>query len=1384
MALGPGPGEVTEPGRLRRRVAQVGLGLGLVAATAWPLASPSPPPVFDLRIWGTADGLPGSQVNAVAQDDDGSLWIGTLAGLVRFDGFSFELFDESHGGLSSSRITVLERGSQGRLWIGTEQGHLIEYRQGRFVLRAEPPYPASRIVSMTEDPAGILWIARYADPTREMQPLVWQYRPEDGGAGRLVPRRDLDRLWMAADRQGGAGILLHDGTVRPPPESSLVVALSRDTAGRVWGQMPLGRLVRLPDGLTDPAGEPYAGANELHRTLVTHATGRRVEVLDPVSLERLGSFAAGDGVFLWLVDRRGLLWVSDGQGRLSAFRGDEPEPVATFAVDAVLRDVTEDRDGNLWVGTLTRGLLRISESPVEVLGPERVPLPGAVGLTPQNELFVEPAPAGACYPLHLLRGERAETVGSACGWMLWDRRGTWWHFENGARGRRLLVGRPPVGPERRLEVHATWMLEDPDLDGVLWLVGERALMRLDTRLPGPLAVSASWPMAANRALASDGQGGLWIGATDGLWNLRAGQLAHFGKAEGLPVENVRAILPDGRGGLWLGTYGGGVVHFDGETFVALGIDRGLPEAVVSTLVADGFGGIWFAGNRGIHRLRRENLERATTNPAERLEVLSFGSEQGLENPETTGRPGLAGPDGRLWFATFGGLVAVDPRAIARREGVAPQVLLREVVSAPGKSAAGPPVEVGVGASRDLSVSFTAIHLASPELLAFRYRLDPLDSTWTDAGPGRTAVFRNLPPGEFHFRVQARHSSGVWSESGTVQSVVIRPRFRETGWFRLLLAALTLALLAAVWQLSTRQIRRRAELLERAVEERTVALAAERDVVARQAQRLGDLAEARSQFMAAISHELRTPLTLVLGPLQDLRDEELGELPLAAKRELDVTLRSAHRLRRLVDRLLGVARSEVALQRLHCVEADLSAFVRRLATELDPLAARRGSTLLVVAGDRPTPAWIDELQFESVVINLVANAIKHTPPGSTIELSVESGGGEVVLRVRDDGPGIPSAELPKLFERFYRGRAAAQDGAGGFGLGLALVREVVERHGGAITVASAPAGTTFTVRLRSGRAHIADADCAPYDPSGVPQREPALADAGTMAEVAPPDPPGAPGNGEIAAESDRTTVLVVDDNAELRSLVRRQIGDQYRVLEAVDSEEALATLAVQLPDLVLSDVMMPGLDGYALCRAIRADPAIDFIPIVLLTAKASVDARVEGLDEGADAYLAKPFDARVLRATLAGLLASRRRLRDRYAAQAVAAAAASPAKVVSGEPTGADGRYLRRLREAIDARLHEEEFAVDDLARAVGQSRVSLFRHVRRLLGVSPSDLLREARLERADRLLRAREGNVSEVAYAVGFKSTAHFSNAFLARFGTRPSSVAGSREAQGRPVG
>jgi signal transduction histidine kinase/DNA-binding response OmpR family regulator/ligand-binding sensor domain-containing protein len=1364
-------------------------------------AAPGPGALrFAVREWGVADGLPGAHVNGVAQDRDGSLWIATLTGLLHFDGFELEVFDEASGDLPTSRITYVEIGPSGRLWVGTEQGHVLGHRDGAFHQLGELPYAGGRVATMSEDARGTLWVARYGDPQRPDQPLLWQLPPDATFASGLVAREDLDPWWIGADPRGGWGVVRHDGSILPAPLKLRAVALSRDSVGDVWGFMPEGRMVRLRDGLSDPFGEASLAVTESRGTLGTRVDRELIELFDPVSKVSLGTLPLGTDA-LWLRDRRGLLWMTEHQGdTLFALRGDGGGPLATIPVDSIVREIVEDREGNLWVSTMTRGLQRISESAVHTLGPEDgVPLPSAVGLTPSGEIFVAPAPAGPCFPLTVIHDGGPRPMPGVCGWMLWDRVGAFWFLQQGEVVVRF------ADEEVRLRVDAHWIAEDPERDGVVWIVGPLELSRAEAR-GGKVEITGTWPIVANRALAADGTGGVWIGGPSGLWHVVADRVEHYDRDDGLPVDNVRAILSDGRGGLWLGTYGGGLVHFDGQRFAMVGVDRGLPEPIVSSLVEDELGGLWFAGNRGIHRVRRGELEQTLADPQARVQVLSFGREQGLTNPETTGPPPVVDRDGRLWFPTFGGLIGIDPQVVARRESWAP------IVSVRGPSS----VEIAPSAPRNLDLAYTASHLSAPETLEFRYRLEPYDADWIDAGGLRSATYRNLPAGRFSFRVQARHSGGAWVEASELRSIHVRPKFRETGWFVVVLALGASASLALLWRLSTRQIRRRAAELERAVAERTEALAAERDVVARQAARLGELAEARSQFMAAISHELRTPLTLILGPLEDLRDQRLGAISPEAHREIDTTLRSADRLRRLVDRLLGVARSEVALKRLQCRETDLAATLERLVAELEPLATRRGSVLELMPVPRGLEVWVDELQFETVVINLVANAIKHTPAGSRVEVSVEhldaaeitpftvgtnpgegadearpqqrqapirttdngqrttALSGQVELVVADDGPGIPASEIPYLFERFYRGRSASRDDRGGFGLGLALVREVVERHGGWIRAESGAAGTRFVVRLPLGCEHLAAEDLAPFDEHGAQQQSPELAQAVDLDDVPFALPVSQTADSLEPEDPDRTTILVVDDNADLRRLVRRQLEPTYRVDEAEDGVAALAAISRRLPDLVLSDVMMPELDGYGLCRALRADPNFDFVPVVLLTAKASADARVEGLSEGADAYLAKPFNGKVLRATVTGLLRSRRRLRDRLAAQAGASPpASSPAPDSVVDP--ADRAYLERLENAIANSLHDEDFSVDELGRLVFQSRVSLFRHVKRLLGTSPSELIRERRLERARRLLEAKEGTVSEVAYAVGFKSASHFSNSYLERFGVRPSALAGA---------
>ncbi|MBZ0114105.1 MAG: response regulator [Thermoanaerobaculia bacterium] len=1363
--------------------------LGWLTTSAVGMATgPLPAPTLQATAWGVAEGLPGTHVNQIVQDDVGFLWIGTLTGLVRFDGLEFEQLDDPEGILTGSRITALHFGASGTLWIGTEQGHLIAYRGREFERISDPPYPRSRIASLVEDADGTLWASRYTDPLNPGHALVWQLVEDE-----LVPRKDLDLFWVKDTAKNEAAVLTYDGDAIPlAADAMAVVYLSQDTDGNAWGQIRRGRQVRLRDGNTGPPGEPFERAFAISgRTVFARLLGERVEVYDE-AMVHIGSFPRQNRRPL-LVDRRGRIWLVDGEDRIHLQRAEDSVELATLEVGTHIKYATEDREGNVWLGTTTRGVVRVSESPLRSWGLEQgVPLPASVGIFADGEVFVEPAPRLPGQSLYRLDGA---VIDGARSWLMTDRRGRSWTF-GGPGANRV----PNPSSFHRLDMDGTWITEDPVDDGILWVASERSLQRVDARLAEGPRVTGDWPLAVNPALASDGDGGLWIGTADGLYRLRQDRLERFGKAEGLPVENVRAIHPDGKNGLWLGTYGGGLVHYDGKSFTAISTNQGLPEAVVSSIVADRFGAYWLAGNRGIHRVRSSDLEALVSGESDHLQVLSFGRDDGLANPETTGRPAVAGPDGRLWFSTFGGVIAVDPSAVARRERFLPEVVITEVHSSQEGSRPGPRITIPRRATRDLGFAFSAIHLTAPELLSFRYRLEPLDKEWILGTGRRIATYRDPPPGDYRFQVQARHSGKAWSEAVAEQRVIVLPRFRETWAFDLLLAVLALATIGIGWSLSTRQLRRRSRLLELAVRKRTAALATERDVVKRQAIRLGDLAESRSRFMAGISHELRTPLTLILGPLKDLSEDRLGRLPAAASEEVSTTLRNAERLHRLVDRLLGAARSEAELTRLHCREHDLAVFLQRLVEELQPLAERRSTTLRVIPPEGPCPVWFDELQLESVVINLIANAIKHTPQGSTVEVSLgvsEGDDGDVLLEVRDDGPGIPASEVPQLFERFYRGRASSQNSEGGFGLGLSLVREVVERHGGSIELTTGDEGTSFVVRLRQGRDHIQDGDLAPFDRHGAPLQKPSLIlddeSSGSPLSVLPEASAATQASDGEGPGEERTTVLIVDDHPDLRRLVRRQLHPRYQVLEASDGSQALSMIEDELPDLVLSDVMMPGLDGYELCRAVRKNPETDFIPIVLLTARASPESRVEGLEQGADAYLAKPFHGDVLRATVAGLISSRQRLRDRFAdlysagptqpgptqsgptQSGAVEDASSPGQALSAEektvgPTDRD--YLRRVGHAIETHLHEEDFNVDKLATLVFQSRVSLYRHLKRLLRVSASDLIREARLERAHRLLSQQEGTVNEVAYAVGFKSTAHFSNCFRERYQVRPSKV------------
>jgi CheY-like chemotaxis protein/AraC-like DNA-binding protein len=539
----------------------------------------------------------------------------------------------------------------------------------------------------------------------------------------------------------------------------------------------------------------------------------------------------------------------------------------------------------------------------------------------------------------------------------------------------------------------------------------------------------------------------------------------------------------------------------------------------------------------------------------------------------------------------------------------------------------------------------------------------------------------------------------------------------------------------------------------------------------------------------VSHEFRTPLTLIQGPLTDVTRGEHGELRADARDQVRIALDSATRLHRLVDQLLDAARAEAGELRLERAPGDLCPLLVELAQSFAPLAERKRIAFTSRFPDHSLIASFDALALEKVFANLLGNAFKFTPDGGHVLWRAErvldgTPAGAVEIAVVDDGPGIAAEDLPHIFKHFYRSERSITRVQPGTGLGLALAHDMVQQHGGTLSVASREGhGATFKVRLPliEVPAPVSGTDGVAMDAKLAASLadEIRIAPNETLATTAQPESGDAP------------LVLVVDDHPDVRAYVSRQLRRHYRVVEAADGEQALARMRDAVPDLIVSDVTMPVLDGIGLCCAVRQDPELEFVPIILLSAAAETHNRVSGLEGGADDYVTKPFEVSELLARIARMLHSRRRLRE-HLARAAAAAAMYGHPAPAGDGPGAweqlptasgagvapspaetsviDTAFMRRIREVIDSRMGEENFGVEELAESMGMGRTLLFQRTRELLDRTPMELLMSRRLERAAELLAGGEGNVGEVAYAVGFRSVSHFTNRFRERFRTTPS--------------
>jgi len=1319
-----------------------------------------------LRDYTLANGLPQTMVYGICQDPHGRLWAGTQGGVCVFDGQKFRTLTTAQG-LPDNHVKAVAAAADGTLWMGHNYGGVSFVRPDGQVRRCRPRGLGTPPVVLCVLPAkgGIVWVATQKDGL---------YRLACGPADTVVT---------------------HYGPAEGLP-SAQVRYVAAGPAGAVWVGTNRGLRLLRPGGAAAPGAVPtelqHVAINHfqaLSDTLLWCATDEGIVRLSgngsAAAPWRVRRFAQAEGLCATrtmrvLQDRPGNVWATTAAGlsQLPAGSGRfRCRASRSFLDSDENNDLLEDREGNIWF-VHDQG---ISQHPAD----ERFRQFGKPEGLPDNEVlsvlpvgpgrywvgtraglveFVPNAPGGPrTQPLPLLPGAANHYV--RC--LYRDQRGdNWVGTENGAARYSSATGRwTHFTQEPGLAKHAVVSFAE-DRRGRLWLatqgyglsVFDPATNRFTnfTTKRGGMVSDVLWQLfrdhTGNLWAASDDQGLIKIDTEHDTFARVPGQ------SQGL---SVGSLSEDPSGNLWLGTIGQGALRYTPATgkLRAFGPEVGLQSGNPYFVQCDSTGRVWVGTNRGLDCF----------DP--RLgQTVSYGVHEGFLGQEANQNAVLLEGRGRLWVGTVNGLMSYDP-ARAHTNRVPPLTRFTGLRIFLKDTAAVPDMELSARLNH-LTFDYVGVSLTNPEKVRYKYRLAGFENHWIGPVTATSATYTNLGPGEYTFEVLAANESGVWNAKPATYSFSILPPWWRTWWAYILYAGAFGLVMYGVRNYTKARERDRAD---RQLEHQAL-------------RHLQELDRVKTDFFTNISHEFRTPLTLIMGPAEALATEAPDP---EVRRQGGLVLRNARKLLTLINQLLDLSKLEAGALRLLPTSGDAAAAVRQLVASFSSLAESRGIALHAELPPAPVPLVFDAGKLEEILTNLLANALRFTPAGGTVTVAltetpatVAAPQGGVAIAVRDTGSGIDAEDLPHLFDRFYQANNPTDDTLRtGTGIGLALVRELTALHGGSVAVSSTPgAGATFTVQLPRGLRPVAEGR-APTEYAAVAAStftEPTAADFAPEAASAP------------ATADAAEVVLIVEDNDEVREFIRATLAPAgYRLLLAHDGKTGVAQAQAEVPDLVVTDLMMPGLDGYQVCQQLKTDPATSHIPVVLLTAKSGPDAKLEGLETGADSFLAKPFNPRELRAQVRNLLALRQRVRERFAASTAPLgppaesaemvmhpAVPAPDPLVAhaaavAELPSLDQEFLRRVQDSVLRHLPDEGFGVDELGADIGMSRTQVHRKLKALTGQSPGEYIRGTRLHRALALLQAQVGTVAEVSYQVGFGSPAAFSTAFSRQFGYPPSAAA-----------
>jgi signal transduction histidine kinase/ligand-binding sensor domain-containing protein/DNA-binding response OmpR family regulator len=1339
-----------------------------------------------------AHGLSHNRVTGIYKDKTGFLWIATISGLNRYDGNTVKVYrhdPEDSTSLSHDDVRGLFESPDGRMCVVTASGicfynpHDETFSSDPLCLQKSFGLPSESVTKIVKGNDGSYWfllpdagVVRY-DPERK-QSLHLHHVPNDtttilsGRVTAIAQHRD-NSYWLFHSDGKLEQLVLTKSGYRIAYRKNIFEELKENTDSYIPGNI-----------LIDSDGDLWIYVvNRPLGVLFFDMESRR---LMHIHSRSAGARLNNDIVSAIVQDNKGMIWVSTDHGGINIIDKknfstrtvrNHPENESSVSLNSVTTMIKDD-EGIIWVGTYKNGVSYYHENIKRFRLFNRYSEPyglpyedinclaeddagnlwigtnggGLVYFNRQNGKFTtyrhDPSNANSL---------SSDVIVSLCidhQKKLWI--GTYFGGLNCFNGKDFTrYKNNPADPES-LSGTSVWEIKE-DSHKRLWigtLDGGLNLFDREKKVFHRFAGRDEFYCPYISALQEDEEENIWVGTSDGIYVLKksSGKFVHYASQKNvsstLADNSILCIYRDTKRRVWVGTLGG-LSLFDKatETFRTFTRKDGLPHNAVITMLEDTAGNLWFSTPNGLTQMIIKNSFSSG------VTFRNYTEADGLQSKLFNDNAALKTRAGELIFGGPHGFNIFRPEEIALNNRK-PKVILsdfqlfnksiRPLEHIDGhiildKSVVEQPSIVLPSSKNVFSIEFGVLNFIQPENNIYRYKLEGFNDRWLEAdSKSRKVTFTNLNAGDYIFRVIAANNDGVWNEEGASLKIKVLPPFWKSD------TAVVLYIWGVVvFLLVIRRIIQERERMKYAVEQER-----ERAIRAR------ELDDMKTRFFTNVSHEFRTPLSLILSPLETLivqtHDKE-------QKRYFELMRRNGKRLLNLVNQLLDFRKLEVYDIKLHPVQGDIIAFIRDTVWSFSDLSVKKNIRLQFSSPITSLQTAFDHDKLEKILFNLLSNAFKFTLAHGevSVSLNLSEGGQEKFLEIKvaDTGIGISPENKEQIFERFFQNDLPRTIANQGSGIGLSIAKEFVQIHRGTIQVDSEPGkGTCFTIRL--------------------PLAEIGRVSKQTSLDITMIEPPNEVTVSQHTVSNNKPVVLLVEDNDDFRFYLKDNLKREYYILEAETGEEGWNKILSNQPDVVVSDIMMPGISGVELCLKLKTHEKLGHTPIILLTARAADSDRLEGIESGADDYIEKPFNFQILESRIRNLISQREHLKQALTKKL-------GIHITELNVTSRDEQFLQKIVDVIEKNVSNPELNVEDLCQQLGVSRSVFYKKVHALTGMSPMEFTRHIRMQHAAQLLEKSQLSISQVAYQVGFNNPRYFAKYFKEVYRVLPSEYASGKRSR-----